>query len=414
MMLVSFYYLFILSNIILHFSLNSTNIIVDSLFSLKVYLNSQELFNYNEPSSQGRILNIELNCMLTIQEQISFFCDQNSIHAKSCCAILDYAIWTVSVDKSFEEYKVACMNSLFPTSRNVAEFDNLNLRYVNKDICSRRNRLQSIFIIGSGLSLGWHISPDKIPSFIWSPPSWYSADWRKAMTERGYVARTNKDSFPVDMMIRMNCSDSFTYITIGDAMNGGTSSLAVAALPERHLVHAFEVLDEMLDPLCLTKVSNGHLFDHLFLVDKVVANEVGRRSLYYQAHRPDTTSYQRDAFSIDGGDEVKEKVVDAITLDSYIDDLRIPSCAVLDIHSSTTSDVELMLIGAANSLRYRIIDSVFVTVSSSHAPVVWKDMWIFMHSLGWQPFRPVHDVYEVRHTRIRRSPYATPLEYADM
>ena len=203
-------------------------------------LNSQEeLFSSNDTSSVGRVFNINLYCRLSIQEQISIFCDQNSIHATSCCAILEYAIWTIRVDKSFEGYKVACMNSLFPASRDfVGDLDNLDLRSLDKDVCSRRNRLQSIFITGSGLFLGWHISPDKIPSFIWSPPSWYSANWTKAMIEHGYVVRTSMDHFPVEMMIRMNSSaaGSCTYISIGDAMNGGTSSLAVAALPRRHFV----------------------------------------------------------------------------------------------------------------------------------------------------------------------------------
>jgi len=214
------------------------------------------------------------------------------------------------------------------------------------------------------------------------------------------------------MMIRLDVNFSATYLDVG--ANCGTTSLPVAALPQRHWVHAFEPTGDMMRLLCHSKTSNGGLLDRLVLVQKAVSESASNQTLFVPVDREDNSAFGRTASTLNlGGGVVREERVQTVSLDEYLADRRIPQVALLK--SDTQGHEYAVLKGAERSLRYRRILSVFaendvgLLEASGVAP---ETLWRFMHSVGFQAFNPAHESYQVGRdaaTSFRRQPSAEPL-----
>mmetsp|Transcript_3820 Transcript_3820/g.5725 ORF Transcript_3820/g.5725 Transcript_3820/m.5725 type:complete len:425 (-) Transcript_3820:2241-3515(-) len=383
------------------------NCISTEIFQFPLYLQSE-----NKSGNATHLIHIF--CQPSLPEQVSKYCLSLSLSDRACDEVLEYLL---SLVKSKRLGSGCCSSFPFSTATSFnAHDDNFSLessgQFMNS--CDLRSGFKNVLFDnqGSGLSLGWHISPDRVPPFLWSPPPWSFVNWRSSILERGYVVRSNSYEFPVAMMIRLDVNFSATYLDVG--ANCGTTSLPVAALPQRHWVHAFEPTGDMMRLLCHSKTSNGGLLDRLVLVQKAVSESASNQTLFVPVDREDNSAFGRTASTLNlGGGVVREERVQTVSLDEYLADRRIPQVALLK--SDTQGHEYAVLKGAERSLRYRRILSVFaendvgLLEASGVAP---ETLWRFMHSVGFQAFNPAHESYQVGRdaaTSFRRQPSAEPL-----
>lgn len=363
----------------------------------------------------NKTFNWPVHCRFSIQEQAIEFCSLHSISSYVCSHILDFGIAAVLTKVTVPCKKKTMLNfgsmesfqGYAPASKNVYSAQ-----------CSLFQRMQSIlspfssFNHGFDAPLGWHICPGKVKSFLWAPPSWSFVNWQSSILEKGYIVKDCMAEFSVAMMASLALSGT-TYFDIG--ANCGTTSFPIAALPERHFVHAFEPANDMMDILCHSMTSNGILFNQLTLIERAVSDEDGTRSLFIPIRRQDNSAFGRVASTLNIGnhEEVRELVVETITLDTYISENAIGLIALV---KTDTQGAELHVMrGAEFALKTRIIQAIFAEndedllfASGSSS----EELWSYMHWVGFQPYIPTHDAYEtstIERTLFRKASGVRPL-----
>lgn len=205
------------------------------------------------------------------------------------------------------------------------------------------------------------------------------------------VANFGTDEFPVQMMAKLTTSK--IYFDVG--ANHGLTSLPVAAMSEKHIVHGFEPVPNMVDRLCISKTLGHWQFnDRLHYVETVVTNFTGRTILYIPKGREDNAASSRLSITVPGEPEPKD--VQALKLDDYIAALNIDVITLLKI------DVQggelFVLKGAENALKTGKIQAIYAENSAGlmEGNGVTPEMICgYMLGLGWYPYGEDWNVFNI-------------------